>query len=204
MSPTNTPREEPPTDNTSEENSSCALCKRRKIRCNREMPCSNCLRSRNGTCVYENHVSAHPRRDVGLTPERGGELGRRSNTSRRSEPALSPLLAPSSSAPSPAPDVPAMQRRIRELESQLAGVSIKQPPAPQPPVELAPTLMDPFALQKEEDTVTTSTKLGGTFHVHNESSECGTGREGGIPRSVTHKTRVFGQSHWINGIVLVS
>ncbi|KFY95849.1 hypothetical protein V498_03088 [Pseudogymnoascus sp. VKM F-4517 (FW-2822)] len=195
-------REEPPTDNTSEENSSCALCKRRKIRCNREMPCSNCQRSRNGTCVYENHFSARPRRDVGLTPERGGELGRESNASRRSEPAFSPLPTPSSSAPSPAPDVPAMQRRIRELESQLAGVSIKQPPAPQPPVELAPTLMDPFALQKEEDTVTTSTKLGGTFHVHNESSELGTGREGGIPRSVTHKTRVFGQSHWINGIVL--
>ncbi|ERT03438.1 uncharacterized protein SPSK_08313 [Sporothrix schenckii 1099-18] len=33
---------------------SCTLCRRRKIRCNREQPCSNCLRSRkNVACVYE-------------------------------------------------------------------------------------------------------------------------------------------------------
>lgn len=96
-----------------------------------------------------------------------------------------------------------MQQRIRELESKLAKASIKETPVQRPPVELAPALLDPFQTQKET-MVTTSTKLGGTFHVHNESSECGIGRDGGIPRSVTHKTRVFGQSHWINGIVLVS
>lgn len=164
------------------------------------------MRSRNGTCVYENHVSAPPRRGIGLTPDRAGEFGRESSASRRTEPSFPPLPTPSSSAPSPAPDVAAMQRRIRDLESELAGVSIKQVPTQRPPVELAPTLLDPFATEatQKEDTVTTSTKLGGTFHVHNESSECGTGPVGGIPRSVTHKTRVFGQSHWINGIVLVS
>ncbi|KAL1897913.1 hypothetical protein Sste5346_003765 [Sporothrix stenoceras] len=33
---------------------SCTLCRRRKIRCNREQPCSNCLRARkNVACVYE-------------------------------------------------------------------------------------------------------------------------------------------------------
>ncbi|CAK7210382.1 hypothetical protein SCUCBS95973_000761 [Sporothrix curviconia] len=33
---------------------SCTLCRKRKIRCNREQPCSNCLRARkNVTCVYE-------------------------------------------------------------------------------------------------------------------------------------------------------
>ncbi|OBT82422.1 hypothetical protein VE02_09383 [Pseudogymnoascus sp. 03VT05] len=180
---------------------SCTLCKRRKIRCNRETPCSNCVRSRNGTCVYENNVSATPRRDSGLTPERAGGLGRESSASRHTEPTFPPLPTPSSSAPSPAPDVVAMQRRIRELESELAGASIKQPHAQQPPMELAPALLDPFSTQKE-DTVTTTTKLAGTFHVHNENTEGGNGHEGGIPRSVTHKTRVFGQSHWINGIVL--
>lgn len=172
------------------------------------MPCSNCVRSRNGTCVYENHISAPPRRQIGLTPERAGGIGGESNASKCSEPNLRPLPTPSSSAPSPVPDMAAMQRRIRELESELAGVSItqhpaQQPPAQHPPVALAPLLRDPFSTQKEE-TVTTSTKLGGTFHVHKEISECGIGREGGIPRSVTHKTRVFGQSHYINGIVLVS
>ncbi|EFW99037.1 c6 zinc finger domain containing protein [Grosmannia clavigera kw1407] len=33
---------------------SCALCRRRKIRCNREQPCNNCLRARkDAVCVYE-------------------------------------------------------------------------------------------------------------------------------------------------------
>ena len=197
------PLQNPPAESpTNRENSSCALCKRRKIRCNRETPCSNCVRSRNGTCVYENHVLPPSRRDIRLTPERVGGLGRESGTIRHSDQALPLLPTPSSTASSPTPDVAAMQRRIRELESQLAGVSIKHPPAKSPPVELAPSLTDPFSTQTE-DTLTTSTRLGGTFHVHNESSECGAGREG-IPRSVTHKTRVFGQSHWINGIVLVS
>ncbi|KFX94872.1 hypothetical protein O988_06103 [Pseudogymnoascus sp. VKM F-3808] len=180
---------------------SCALCKRRKIRCNRETPCSNCIRSRNGVCVYENEISGTPRRDAGPPPGRSGEFRREASASTRSEPAFHPMPTPSPSASSPAPDVAAMQQRIRELESKLARASITQTPVQRPPVELAPALLDPFQTQKET-MVTTSTKLGGTFHVHNESSECGIGRDGGIPRSVTHKTRVFGQSHWINGIVL--
>ena len=128
---------------------------------------------------------------------------RESSPGRHVKPAFPPLPTPSPSAPSPAPDIAAMQRRIQELESEIAGVSLKQAPVQKPPVELSPLLLDPFSTQKE-DTLTTSTRLGGTFHVHNDSTECGTGYEGGIPRSVTHKTRVFGQSHWINGIVLVS
>ncbi|KAH7633586.1 hypothetical protein B0T09DRAFT_94415 [Sordaria sp. MPI-SDFR-AT-0083] len=30
---------------------SCALCRRRKVRCNRETPCSNCIRSRTSTAA---------------------------------------------------------------------------------------------------------------------------------------------------------
>ncbi|KFY73868.1 hypothetical protein V499_06076 [Pseudogymnoascus sp. VKM F-103] len=160
------------------------------------VPCASAARY---DVTARRHVATA--RDTGLTPERAGGFGRESNASRRSEPAFPPLPTPSSSASSPAPDVAAMQRRILALESELAGVSIKQTPTQQPPMELAPALLDPFSTQKE-DTVTTTTKLAGTFHVHNENTECGIGYEGGIPRSVTHKTRVFGQSHWINGIVL--
>ncbi|KAF2829553.1 hypothetical protein CC86DRAFT_346377, partial [Ophiobolus disseminans] len=35
---------------------SCILCRKRKIRCNRETPCSNCVRSKNAACVYEADV----------------------------------------------------------------------------------------------------------------------------------------------------
>ncbi|KAF5547657.1 hypothetical protein FNAPI_8488 [Fusarium napiforme] len=33
---------------------SCNLCRKRKMRCNRGSPCSNCMRARKGECVYEN------------------------------------------------------------------------------------------------------------------------------------------------------
>ena len=45
---------------------SCSLCRRRKLRCNRENPCSNCMRSRNGTCVYEDPSSQLSRKRTSL------------------------------------------------------------------------------------------------------------------------------------------
>ncbi|CAH0055872.1 unnamed protein product [Clonostachys solani] len=43
---------------------SCTLCRKRKIRCNKEAPCSNCIRSKvpDGTCVYDNPNSTPTRR----------------------------------------------------------------------------------------------------------------------------------------------
>lgn len=32
---------------------SCTHCRRRKVRCNRESPCSNCVRTRKETCAYD-------------------------------------------------------------------------------------------------------------------------------------------------------
>lgn len=48
---------------------------------------------------------------------------------------------------------------------------------------------------------TTTSRIAGTFHVQEEVPA-----DGHIPtnsRTIMHKTRVFGQSHWMNGIALV-
>jgi hypothetical protein len=54
-----------------EEYSSCILCRSRKIRCDRGTPCSNCLKSRNGTCVYRNSPSHSPHQQHHLAQEPG-------------------------------------------------------------------------------------------------------------------------------------
>lgn len=43
-------------------------------------------------------------------------------------------------------------------------------------------------------------KLGGDFHIHQSHL---TGKSQGVVSGITHKSRTFGQSHWINGTTLV-
>jgi hypothetical protein len=77
-----------------------------------------------------------------------------------------------------------MRSRIRQLEQQLATgmrISTQSP---------TPTL--------NTNIETLETGFGGTLHVHNESQSVG--HLQAIPRSVTHKTRLLGQSHWMIGI----
>ncbi|KAM5457734.1 hypothetical protein McanCB49686_002719 [Microsporum canis] len=50
------------------------------------------------------------------------------------------------------------------------------------------------------DIYTTSSRIGGTFYIHREPSL--SDESTAIPRSITHKARSFGQSHWINMISL--
>ncbi|KAL1855250.1 hypothetical protein Daus18300_011156 [Diaporthe australafricana] len=49
---------------------------------------------------------------------------------------------------------------------------------------------------------TTSSKFAGTFHVHGNSTLFG--RPALMSRSISHKTRLLGQSHWMNGAVPVT
>ena len=46
-----------------------------------------------------------------------------------------------------------------------------------------------------------TSSLGGTFHAHRDPRT--SNHSQGITRNVTHKTRLFGQSHWINTVTLI-
>lgn len=81
-----------------------------------------------------------------------------------------------------------LKLRIRELEDQLSKSTLKPSNIP-----LSPPNMN---------IEMTSSYAGGTFHVLCETGS--TGQPQAIPRSITHKTRLFGQSHWeVNGVLLV-
>ncbi|KAI0385597.1 putative C6 transcription factor [Hypomontagnella monticulosa] len=181
---------------------SCVLCRRRKIRCNRENPCSNCVRSKSGNCIYENYISPPP------PSQRPIPLGQ---GPRRDEPHFSPTnsipsavvtatTAPShTSNPSPkAPssrttstrasqqssqDVETLKVKIRQLEERLSRTNqtLSRSPAP----------------SSNSNIEVISTGISGTFYVHHEDQLAG--QPQGIDRHVSHKSRFFGQSHWITG-----
>ena len=81
-----------------------------------------------------------------------------------------------------------LKLRIQQLEDQLSKSSLK-------PIQ--------FPVSTPNSNIeTTSSRLGGTFHIHCESGSFGEPQA--IARSITHKTRLFGQSHWfVNGVLLV-
>lgn len=172
--------------------SSCSLCRRRKVRCNRETPCSNCVRCRNEACVYETHPSQSPLQHLG--PGQGSRgllaIDRAPSSSRESTlsnflsntlVASSSASAPALASPASAQDVEGMAGRIKQLEEQLSK---------------AQRLTQSLASTPNSNIETTTSSLGGTFHLHRESRALGLSQV--ITRSVTHKTRMFGQSHWIN------
>ncbi|KAB8067548.1 hypothetical protein BDV29DRAFT_196345 [Aspergillus leporis] len=174
---------------------SCTLCRRRKIRCNRESPCSNCLRSRSGTCDYENpNLPSSPRRHSGqrLTAESRDSvpIGRSSSTSPFPSHPPSSLATSLTSPSTPTSQYSAedaeltrLKLRIRELEKQLTNATLRP---------LAP----------DYDIETTSSRVSGTFHVHCKRNT--SGQLEPIPHSVSLKTRLFGQSHWsVSAVYLV-
>lgn len=176
--------------------SSCVLCRQRKIRCNRESPCNNCLRSRSGTCVYENIISQLPQRtaELSLGPPDSAPANKTSSIGTSSTvPSRSPVSsfrATSSTAASTRPghqaaqDVELLKYRIKQLEEQLSKAESS---ASLSPVQAMETI---------------TSRISGTFYVHYRDSLAGQSSRA-ILHSTTHKSREFGQSHWVNGLLIV-
>lgn len=187
---------------------SCSLCRKRKIKCNRESPCSNCLRSKSGNCVYESlspppsrrHRHARisdldrPEPDIYQFPK---PTDISSDTNRYATVSKSQSNSTSGFASSTEPSTPASQSssreveslriKIQQLEDQLlranrrsAGLSVPSP---------------------NYNISTTTSHIAGTYHVQEEVPA--DGRIPTISRTIMHKTRVFGQSHWMNGVAQV-
>ncbi|KAJ5110451.1 hypothetical protein N7532_000986 [Penicillium argentinense] len=180
----------------------CELCRRRKIKCNREAPCSNCRRSKNATCIYK-ELSPPPtlrnrdaqRSSMVVNVSNPGENcfavqvdGQSTSGSARTVSSHPPMsTAPSSMISTPMShssiqETESLRSRISELEQQLSASrqqSVVNTPSP------------------HYNISTTTSHIAGTFHVHQESATAG--QPPAISRTIMHKTRVFGQSHWMNG-----
>ncbi|KAI1139855.1 putative C6 transcription factor [Hypoxylon sp. FL0543] len=177
---------------------SCTLCRRRKLRCSRESPCSNCVKSRSGNCIYDNYAP-HPRDRTAehalggpyLEPHYSTPPGSATSilpchTSRSPPKAASSATVPAADKQS-SQEIESLRSQIRQLEEQLAKATR--------------TSSRPTASTSDSNIEAVSSRISGTFYVQHEDRS--TGESQAIPRCVTHKTRVFGQSHWITGFALV-
>lgn len=186
----------------------CLVCRRRKIRCDREIPCSNCLRSRRKeACVYEDgspqprqrsspvrpaqsvvqaspkpvHVDERlPRYQDSLSLSHSGSSGAATST-----PASTVVTQATSSG---SKLLEAMRIRIRQLEAQLYKAS--------------PGSTEKSYAKPDTSIETTETKLSDTFHIHRGDRDV-LDQAALVSRSISHKTRLFGQSHWINSFILI-
>ncbi|CAM1511033.1 Fc.00g085460.m01.CDS01 [Cosmosporella sp. VM-42] len=168
---------------------SCEQCRRRKIRCDRGLPCVNCVKSKISPCTYApTHVPAsRAKKAVGHGQEAGSDrmshvpirsapIGAPESNSKMASPSehLGPAISfpryPASSVPgstvgstSETSTVDALVARVRQLEERLANnVHISRPGD------------DRIVEPTEEEE---SRPMKGTVS----------------------KTRFFGQSHWMNG-----
>jgi hypothetical protein len=135
-------------------------------------------------------------------------------SSHHGEPVLNPrypvtsrpattIPGPSTTTSSPAnhatpAELESMRVRIQQLEDQLSRATLKTHHTPVPALD--PRLES--NIESENAIKTTTSTMGGTFYVRQESRMVG--RSQAISRTVLHKTRLFGQSHWVNGLAFVS
>ncbi|RAK97559.1 putative C6 transcription factor [Aspergillus ibericus CBS 121593] len=171
---------------------SCSLCRSRKIRCNRQLPCSNCVRTRNENCVYANQASPIQRKRLSqvtevstLQPQQALRIDRDPSSngppcqSQQSDFLInSPVIVSPVSTQQPT-EVEALKSRIKHLEEQLAKAQ-------------KPTLSR-FRSNIETSTACITKRL----HVQYESAS---GRPAAITRGIMNKTRLLGQSYWISGL----
>ncbi|KAK3904905.1 Acetamidase regulatory protein [Staphylotrichum tortipilum] len=175
---------------------SCILCRKRKIRCDRATPCSNCAKSKPATCSYRDPplpraVGAHPDPPAASPPPRsrrpqqgsfGDTRSRQTRAPERGSDVTTSLNAPLT----PNPDF----SRCHTIAPPPRQVAASSAPSS------ANTPVSTFTRTSRVETQTVN--ISGNFYFHSEhrlASEAGA-----VTRSVTHKTRLFGQSHSLNDI----
>lgn len=170
---------------------SCTLCRRRKIRCNKELPCSNCRKSSKNHCVFDSPPRPSQVSNTANTKANETDTDTASSLSEETSLGATPsTVATSLGPPSQAleSDCFNLKLRVRQLEHQLQHTSTGQSAA------LRSTCLSSLE--------TTSSRVSGTFHLLRETST--TGRSQRIVQRVAHKARLFGQSHWVaHGVPLV-
>lgn len=187
----------------------CVSCRRSKIRCDRQQPCGACTRSRHKTCIFDTPRGPASRRSgqtsIGAGRTRSAEPERRSANGLGNPGSLGPVT-PASSAPTAldhdhdldhtrgdAPPLP-------ETGSSGSGATIVD----------ANELLHRFLLL--ERRVGESTTPRETSEKHESRSSRPEPQVidsylaadiHAMSRGVVSKTRYFGQSHWMNGVIHV-
>nr|POE88423.1 multidrug resistance regulator 1 [Quercus suber] len=168
--------------------SSCVLCRRRKLKCDRNVPCSNCIKSRTGRCTYDN---GHSRSDIHQppTPSSSSEEWRIGRVS--TSPIQSVGLTPSSRDHATEPVKRQGARNVDTVRLRCRH-EVPVPGSKHDQIQVHDPTSDP-------DAHMATTAVSGTFHFQYASNLPGGSRS----VATIHKNRYFGQSHWVNSTPLV-
>ncbi|KIA75862.1 Zn(II)2Cys6 transcription factor [Aspergillus ustus] len=200
---------------------SCALCRRRKIRCNRESPCSNCIKSKSEPCVYDSNDALRPQQHLGFRHTLELDLAKASSHS-----ALAPQPQHAPQAPQVPPQVVRQEMlppsanvsrdpsaASRSVPSSSKGSSSRTSLSAISEVEslrskiqrleeqLSKVSQESRASPRPDvqpDIETATSGIAGTFHINREN-RIDDERHAVSKTVVMHKSRLFGPSHWAQG-----
>ncbi|KAK0654818.1 hypothetical protein B0T16DRAFT_450576 [Cercophora newfieldiana] len=163
---------------------SCSLCRQRKIRCDRETPCGNCVKSDKAVCDYG---SNNPPPSLPIVTQREHEQ----NSAQADRETRRPTPTPTTSSSRSGIDTP--------LSTQ-SGAS--------PAYSSSSTIFGPAPATSANAATSAKATLAGlsdAFYVHYEQEQETASETPSqhIPRCVTHKTRLFGQSHWVSPSIIL-
>lgn len=195
----------------------CVACRRSKVRCDRNMPCGACVRSKHRTCVFEpaptKANARNPPVAAGLGPGPSGEVGAESRFPI--SPAASsqaPSVIDTSTASYDKHGAPGhgleVVKRGDESTSHHAGSQAVGAH------DVDSLLMRVKELERQLETARVPTQSNAQFEVP-KVPDINEARVTTYPtyltddihtmnKSVMSKTRYFGQSHWMNIITFVS
>lgn len=198
----------------------CIACRRRKVRCDRKLPCQNCVRARRAaSCSYVSDERIEPREGTeGFADGINGRHPQRDALS--SVPFFTTTASPSSSSPDQ------LAERVKQLEEQLGkfvnarnGSTSAQSEVPKayfnnanlnPPT--ASTFLGPEHWQVQGSGIADTSSPRARYSREAQGSN----RERGDPNTdenhsasanvnaILSKSRYLGNSHWIHGVTLVS
>uniref|UniRef100_A0A0B7K9M3 Zn(2)-C6 fungal-type domain-containing protein n=1 Tax=Bionectria ochroleuca TaxID=29856 RepID=A0A0B7K9M3_BIOOC len=210
---------------------SCTLCRKRKIRCNRELPCNNCVRSKAPglTCTYDKSANPPPKLAQTQTAQT------KASPAKIGEIFLAPKLSPPDSllydgdavdseteegqgrfpfepvlvrndarsiAPKTSPgsvqDVDTMRSRIVQLEDQLLQLRYRNSASSSTVFTTNNSTTSPEENQEATAPGRAPRRASAAYEFENEIF----GQALFTSRSVMHKKRLFGQSHWANCLAM--
>lgn len=174
----------------------CIACRRRKVRCDRRMPCQNCVRARRATsCAYvaDERVTGidHPPAQQQQPASAQAAAG-----------VAGSYLSPSSTTHTntgAADDAAALAERVRSLEKQLAAVldasrAASKSPLEPPPPPTARSLLGDECWQIHPDGRSRGGLHGSFSRRDKDPTEA---------KAMLTKSRYMGSSHWIHGMTIV-
>ncbi|KAI0442921.1 hypothetical protein F4803DRAFT_517292 [Xylaria telfairii] len=183
----------------------CVSCRKSKIRCDRQQPCGACVRSRHKTCIFE----TSPR---GLASRRSGIASATADRSGAAESEPFNLNNYDLGQVTPASSTPTAHDHDHDHDLEVVHVPKVHEQDSANTASRVPDaewlLKRLFELERRLDEKTTARESPEKRQEHLGSRSEGQVIESylaadihAMSRGVVSKTRYFGQSHWMNGIV---